>query len=139
MVLVVEGGVWYCSLLFWSRIVDVFIVVTNGTATDIDYDVSTTLIIVSRSRLCAWIRIRAVVLVVWTQDTVGLYRFPSFFNLFIHQIETISYRSHTTTAIDGAQYLAALDVHFDRATDITRCQRLTTESTSASEHVAINV
>ena len=137
MVLIVESGVWYRCLLLISRIVDVFIVVTNGTATNVDGDIATTFIVISRSILRTWVRIRAVVLVVWTQDTVGLDCLFIFRNLFIHQIETISYRSKTTTAIDGAQYLTALDVQFDRTTDITGSQRLTTEATATTEYITI--
>ena len=40
MVLIVEGGVRYRCLLFSSRIIDIFFIVTNGTAADIDGDMS---------------------------------------------------------------------------------------------------
>ena len=91
MVLIVKCCIWYHSLLLSSRIVDVLIVVTDSTAADVYCDVTTTFIIIGRSVLSTWVRIRAIILIVWTQDTVWLYHFPSFFNLFIHQIETVAY------------------------------------------------
>ena len=139
MVLIVEGSVRYRSDLSSCRIIDIFIVVTNGTATDVDFNVPATFIIISRSFFCTWVRIRTVVLVVWTQDTVRLNRFCIFSNLFIYQIETIAYRCQTTAAIDGAKHPATFDVQFYRATYVTCCQRLTTETATATEHVTIYV
>ena len=71
MVLIVEFGVWYRCLLLCRWFKYVFGIVTNSTATDIDSNVSTTIVVISRSLLRTGVRIRTVVLVVWTQDTIA--------------------------------------------------------------------
>ena len=91
MVLIVKCCIWYHCLLLSCRIVDVLIVVTNSTAADVNRDVTTTFIIIVRSFLSTWVRIRAIILIVWTQDTIRLYLLSVFLYLFIHQIETVAH------------------------------------------------
>ena len=66
MVLIVESGVWYRILLLFRWFIYVFGIVTNSTATDVDNNVSTTFIIVIGSFFGTGVRIRTVVLIVWT-------------------------------------------------------------------------
>ena len=53
--------------------------------------------------------------------------------------QTIAYRSQSSAAIDGAEHRTTLDIKFNTTGYVTSRIGITGESTTATEHVAVNV
>ena len=113
----------------------VLYIATDSTTIDVHSDMSTALGIEGRSSFWTWIRIRAVVLIIFPHLAIRLYTT----DFFIYQVETIAHRGQSTTAIDRAKHCATIDNQINRTAYITGSQRLATESTATTEHVTINV
>ena len=126
MVLAVECGRRHLQLISSGRISHILYVVSDGTATDIDSDISTVEI---RDGIAS------VIHIIGTHHTIGLlvtYR-------LVHQIQTVAYGTQTASTIDRTQHGTTLDVDFNAAAHITCRERLTTEATTTTEYVTIDV
>ena len=111
------------------RIVDVLVAVADGATADGDVDVPTTLREESFAvETCFGVAVCPHLSIARCCLSVS-YRIK----------ESIAYGSHTSAAIDGAEYLTTLDFQLDAASHITRRIGFTTEATSTAEDVAIDV
>ena len=120
----------FCGEVSWSRWTifctryDKFVRITDGTARDIDFNVTSTFIKES------FISIAIVHLVVFTNQAVTI-------GTFI--IQSIAHRTQSTTAIDRTENFTSADGHVNAAGHVTSRVGITIVATTATEDVTIHV